>query len=102
METYDMSLTLDVGSYNGVCLPSNEGSTGYHWVLPIMPNCINRTNDEWIPAIRAPVYPGIPGIHVFIFQGVTPTSQSPVMEFLLMPPGSDEPAAIAKCKVTVK
>ncbi len=101
MKNIELTLTVEVGKYGGVCLPSQEGSTGYYWALPMMPNCINRTNDEWIPAMPGPNFPGQPGVHVFVFQGVTPTVESPVMEFLLMPPGGKAPAAKVSCKVTV-
>ena len=98
---FEIALTLEVGKYGGVCLPSNDGSTGYYWTLPMIPNCINRTNDEWVPAMPGPNFPGIPGVHVFVFQGITPTMQSPEMTFLLMPPGGKAPVDKVICKVTV-
>ncbi|MFA5127782.1 MAG: protease inhibitor I42 family protein [Patescibacteria group bacterium] len=104
MDPRRISLDVTVGEYNGVCLPSNEGSTGYHWILPMMPNCINRTNDEWMPAFQtSPGYTGTPGVHVFVFQGMTPTQQPAEMEFLLVPPGRDQkPTQRAVCTVTVR
>jgi hypothetical protein len=101
----DLELTLNVrvGQYGAVCLPSNEGSTGYHWILPAMPNCINRTADGWFPAITmGPGLPGTPGFHYFVFIGVTPTQTSPKMTFYLMPPGHGVPAQKAICTVTVR
>jgi predicted secreted protein len=97
----EMTLTVQEGKYGGVCLPSNEGSTGYYWTLPMIPNCINRTNDEWLAAMPGPDYPGMPGVHIFVFQGVTPTPQPLEMTFLLIPPGSQAPADKALCRVTV-
>jgi hypothetical protein len=98
--TIELTLMVAVGAYGGVCLPSNEGSTGYYWTLPTMPNCINRTNDEWVAAIPGSPFPGMPGVHAFIFQGVTPTSQSPEMTFVLVSPAG-KPSGKATCKVTV-
>jgi hypothetical protein len=99
----ECTLTVRVGEYGAVCLPSNEGSTGYHWVLPAMPECINRTSDGWFPAITTgPGYTGTPGFHYFVFIGVTPTDKPPKMTFYLMPPGSGRtPARKAVCTVTV-
>lgn len=99
----ECTLHVKVHEYGVVCLPSNEGSTGYHWVLPAVPNCINRTTDGWIPAIRtAPGFVGAPGFHYFVFVGVTPTATSPKMTFFLTPPGHGAaPVRKAVCTVTV-
>ena len=99
----ECTLHVNVGQYGVVCLPSQEGSTGYHWILPSMPECINRTADGWIPAIRThPGIVGIPGFHYFAFIGVTPTHTSPKMTFFLVPPGgSRAPIQKAICTVTV-
>jgi hypothetical protein len=99
----ECTLHVKVEEYGVVCLPSQEGSTGYHWVLPSMPNCINRTADGWISAITtAPGFVGAPGFHYFVFIGVTPTATSPKMAFYLMPPGRGAaPVQKAVCTVTV-
>jgi len=98
----ECTLNVKVGQYGAVCLPSQEGSTGYHWILPAVPNCINRTADGWIPAITtAPGFVGTPGFHYFAFIGVTPTQTSPKMVFYLVPPGRTQPVQKAVCTVTV-
>jgi len=95
-------LKVKVGKFGVVCLPSQEGSTGYHWILPTMPNCINRTADGWIPALHGPVFPGEPGFHYFVFRGVTKTATPAKMTFHLVPPAGHPVVQNAICTVIVE
>ena len=62
----------------------SPGSTGYHWVLEAMPNCVNLTNMGFDP--YAPGMIGSSGIQFFMFLAVTPTGEPPIMAFKLKSP----------------
>lgn len=103
LDTINLAIELEVEGYGGVCLQTQAGSTGYHWVLPAMPNCINRTTDDYLPATPGPHPPGSVYVHVFVFVGVTKTVDPPEMVFYLVPPGKSINEAVSKavCKVVV-
>jgi len=94
----ECTLKVKVGEYGVVCLPSNP-STGYHWVLPAMPECINLTSSGWFAAIPVP-HPGAPGFQYFVFRGVTKTATPAKMTFSLLTPAG-QPVQNAICTVTV-